>query len=135
MHMKKIIKNKKLLLIILLLLPAVGGTFAYFFNRNTFSNIFISRDAPIIVTDETFESPSDWVPGTITPKVLDIHNENSYPVGVRVKFDASWVDSNGNSLPLYQCVEFSNETCTESDWTMLDDSTHNKIYGTCRKTW
>ena len=122
--------NKKRFILVLILLIGIGGVFAYFFNRTTFSNVFKARSGPVIITEEDFESPSDWVPGTTTTKTLDIINENDYAVGVRVKFDESWVSGNGDELSLYQCQDYSTDTCTEDDWTPLDDVTHNYIYGT-----
>ncbi len=95
-------KNKKSLIFLILLLVVsitIGGTIAFFSSRDTFSNEF-NAGTYVIQTQERFESPDDWTPGTTTDKEVIVTNRGTTPAAVRVKLTESWKDTNGNPLPL-----------------------------------
>ena len=90
----------------LMILAAVGGTFAYFRFTESFDNNFRLGVQEITYT-ETFESPTDWVPCTETPKALVITNTSTTAINARIKIREKWekLDENGEiiegeSLPL-----------------------------------
>ena len=90
-------KNKKSLvaLVALLVVGVVGSTFAYFTTTKTFENIFSTEGYSTSVS-ETFESPTEWTPGTTTSKVVTATNNGDVEVAVRVKLEEAW--SNGLAL-------------------------------------
>ena len=95
-------KNKKPLIYLLLLIGSlcvVGATIAYYTSSDTFSNEF-NTSTYEIETQENFESPDNWTPGTTTPKTVIATNKGNTPAAVRIKLTPSWVDANGDSLPL-----------------------------------
>ncbi len=95
-------KNKKPLIFIALLfsvLLVVGGTIAYYTSSDTFENEFDTGTYKI-ETQEVFQSPDNWTPGTTTPKTVIATNKGTTPAAVRIKFEESWQDKDGNSLPL-----------------------------------
>lgn len=89
-------------LVILLVLVAVGligATLAYFTSTDSFANIFQTKTYKTEVTEE-FESPDDWTPGTETSKTVTAKNTGDVDIAVRVSYTESWVDANGQTLPL-----------------------------------
>lgn len=90
-------KNKKSLiaLVALLIVGVVGSTFAYFTTTKTFKNEFKTEGYSTSVS-ETFESPTEWTPGTTTEKVVTATNNGDVEVAVRVKLEEAW--SNGLAL-------------------------------------
>ena len=95
-------KNKKPLIFIALLFSVfliVGGTIAYYTSSDTFNNEFDTGTYKI-ETQEAFVSPDNWTPGTTTPKTVIATNKGSTPAAVRIKLTPSWVDANGDPLPL-----------------------------------
>ena len=119
-------KSKKKLILPLVLLIGIGVTIAYFFSSSTFSNIFLAKTVPTIITREKFESPDGWKPGDTTEKTITTENKDSDDdICIRVKFDEAWVDSEGNTLALYQngnkaaIINFSN--WSSNKWTLADD--------------
>ena len=95
-------KNKKPIIFIALLFVfciVVGGTIAYYMSSDTFSNAFNTGKYGV-TTQEVFESPDNWTPGTTTPKNVHVTNNEDTPVAVRIKLEESWKDSNGDPLPL-----------------------------------
>lgn len=85
--------------IFVVLFGIIGGTIAYFGTNNTFENVFNTSEY-IIETTELFESPANWMPGDVTPKVINVTNKGDVPAAVRIWFEESWVDKNGNPLPV-----------------------------------
>jgi len=84
-------KGKKTPLIaiaILLVVGVIGGTIAYFTNKETFENIFGTAEYNTTI-NETFKSPKNWVPGTTTTKRVEVINKGNVPVVVRAKIDNS----------------------------------------------
>ncbi len=95
-------KNKKSLIFLVLLFVigiTVGGTIAYFSSRDTFSNEF-NTGTYVIQSQERFESPDDWTPGTTTDKEVIVTNKGTTPAAVRVKLTESWKDADNNPLSL-----------------------------------
>lgn len=94
-------KNKKPLIALLLvaILGTVGVTFAYFTSEDTFKNIFNTKPYIMEVTD-TFESPTNWTPGTTTEKKIIATNKGDVDAAVRISYEESWTDASGNTLAL-----------------------------------
>ena len=94
-------KNKKSLVALLLVavLGIVGVTIAYFTSTDTFTNVFRTQPYRMEVT-EVFESPSNWVPGTTTSKVVYANNTGNVGAAVRVSYTESWKDALNQNLPL-----------------------------------
>lgn len=120
---KEVKKNNKPLIALLLLaiVGVVGVTIAYFTSNATLENIF--KTAPYSTqVEEEFTSPTNWTPGTTTPKTVVAKNTGDVPVAVRVSIEEEWVSGNGESLPLEQngnkaaIINFANT----SDWTLVD---------------
>ena len=77
----------------------IGGALAYFQTSDPLENVFnVAEYSPTIV--EHFESPSDWTPGTTTEKTVEVTNNGSIPMAVRVKYTEKWADAEGTALPL-----------------------------------
>ena len=95
-------KNKKPIIFAALLFViclTIGGTIAYYTSSDTFDNTFNSGTYDI-ETQENFVSPDNWTPGTTTPKTVIATNKGTTPAAVRIKLTPSWVDANGDPLPL-----------------------------------
>lgn len=95
-------KNKKGKLLLLLALGGfmiLGSTLAYFTTSDIFTNIFKTATyQPQII--ETFESPSDWTPGTTTPKAVIVRNNGSIDMAVRASYEEKWINANGEEIAL-----------------------------------
>ena len=121
-------KNKKPILFGLLMLligGIVGGTFAYFTSQDTFENEFKTKPYKMEVT-ETFESPTDWTPGTTTNKTIVAKNTGDVDAAVRVKLVESWKDANNQTLALKDgnnnaaaIINFASDLSTK--WTKSGD--------------
>ena len=95
-------RKKKALLTLLMVavLGVVGGTFAYFMSEDTFTNIFSTKPYKMEVK-ETFQSPTDWTPGTTTSKTVIAKNTGQVDAAVRVSIESqAWQDSLGQPLNL-----------------------------------
>ena len=114
-------KSKKPLVAIVLvvLFGLIGGTIAYYQTNDSFSNVFNSGKY-VITTEEEFESPPDWTPGDKTPKEVTVKNEGTVDAAVKVCFEESWKDENGNPLSL---VDQNNEP-----YSILDFDSNYKRY-------
>ena len=98
--MKKKLNTRSLYAVLgVILLGIVGVTFAYYSTNNTFTNEFNAGEYKI-KTEEVFESPTNWKPGDVTPKIINVKNEGTVDAAVKVCFREKWEDENGNSLPL-----------------------------------
>ena len=86
-------------LLMVAVLGAVGVTIAYFTSTDTFTNTFGTKPYSIQVK-ETFESPTDWTPGTTTNKTVSATNMGDVDAAVRVSFEESWKDSADGDLDL-----------------------------------
>ena len=95
-------RKKKALLTLLMVavLGVVGGTFAYFMSEDTFTNVFSTKPYKMEVK-ETFQSPTDWTPGTTTSKTVIAKNTGQVDAAVRVSIESqAWQDSLGQPLNL-----------------------------------
>lgn len=130
--MKKMNKKPLIALLLLAVVGVVGGTFAYFTNEATFENVFKTSVYSTEVT-ETFNAPTDWKPGTTTPKTVVAKNTGSVPVAVRVSYTEKWVaadgttelsltDDDGNRAAV---INFANT----ADWTKVGDYYYYKNKG------
>ena len=82
-----------------LLLGLVGVTFSYFQSTGEIVNEFQAGEYSTSA-EETFVSPSNWLPGDTTEKLLNITNEGNVDMAVRVSYTEKWEDENGDDLPL-----------------------------------
>jgi len=94
-------KNKKKLLIVsgISLLTILGGTLAYFTTSTEIANFFKTALYQNKIV-ETFESPSDWTPGTTTDKSIVVTNTGSINMAVRASYTEKWVNGNGDEISL-----------------------------------
>ena len=92
-------KEKKTILILILVLTIgiVGLTIAYFSNSSTVNNIFTTQPYGTTV-EETFTSPSNWLPGTTTDKTVVATNTGNVDEAVRISLSESWTTANHNTL-------------------------------------
>ena len=94
-------KKYKIIIIIALALIwtiyAVGKTYAYFNNKIEINKTLTSPTYSTEITD-TFESPSNWMPGETVPKQILVRNSGQVKVAVRVSYNYSWESSSGQSL-------------------------------------
>jgi len=86
-------------LVAVIALGIIGVTFAYFSSSDTFTNEF-QTEPYVMEVVETFNSPTDWVPGTTTAKTVVATNKGDVDAAVRVWMEESWVDASNQSLPL-----------------------------------
>ena len=121
-------KNKKPLFIglFVVLLGIIGSTIAYYNSNDTFTNEF-STGKYIIESSETFESPDNWMPGDRTPKQLTVTNQGTVPAAVRVYFEESWTDKDGNPLPL-------EVNANRVSLINYSDNSNDFWYSTCNST-
>ena len=93
--------NKKKLMIVsgFSLLTILGGTLAYFSTTSDIENIFLSGKYQNEIV-EKFESPTSWTPGTTTEKEVQVTNKGNVDMAVRASFTESWINANGEELPL-----------------------------------
>ena len=115
--------NKKpmIALVLVAVLGVVGTTIAYFTSTNTFPNVFGTKTYSMEV-NEAFNAPSDWTPGTTTPKTITATNRGTVDAAVRVSMSENWQDASGNDLPLfdsnnrfYSIINFATDLNTK--WT------------------
>lgn len=94
-------KNKKKLLIVsgISLLTILGGTLAYFTTSTEIANFFKTALYQNKIV-ETFESPSNWTPGTTTDKSIVVTNTGSINMAVRASYTEKWVNGNGDEIAL-----------------------------------
>ena len=116
-------KNNKPLIALFLLaiVGLVGVTIAYFTSSTTFENVFKTAPYSTQVTEE-FTSPTDWTPGTTTPKTVVAKNTGDVPIAVRVSYEEEWISSNGTTLPLIQSGKTAAivNLANTSDWTLVN---------------
>ena len=96
--MKKI-KNKKSLLAIVaaVIIVAIGVTYAIFNSVSSRENIFNLGNYSFI-TMESFESPTDWLPGETIDKTIYGMNNGDIPVAFRIKYEERWEDASGDPI-------------------------------------
>lgn len=96
--MKKI-KNKKSLLAIVaaMFIVVIGVTYAVFNSVSTRENEFSVGNYSFI-TMESFESPTDWLPGETIDKTIYGMNNGDIPVAFRIKYEERWEDASGEPI-------------------------------------
>ena len=96
--MKKI-KNKKSLLAIVaaMFIVAIGVTYAVFNSVSSKENEFNLGNYSFI-TMESFESPTDWLPGETIDKTIYGMNNGDIPVAFRIKYEERWEDASGDPI-------------------------------------
>ena len=128
------LQNKKAIiaLVLVAVLGVVGTTFAYFTSTDTFENVFSTKPYTMEVA-ETFVSPDDWTPGTTTSKSVIATNKGDIDAAVRVSYTESWVDSNGDPLPLKDndnneaaIINFANNW--SNSWTKSTENSKDYYY-------
>lgn len=131
--MKKMERKKYnivLILVLILTVFIVGTTFAYFTSSQTVQNVFQAQPYSTEITD-TFVSPDNWVPGTVTPKTVSAKNTGNVDVAVRISYTESWVSQNGDALSL---TLDNGERVAVLTLINTDDWTYNKGYYYYNKT-
>jgi len=115
--------NKKKLLIVsaISIFTILGGTLAYFTTSTNITNILKTALYQNEIV-ETFTAPTDWTPGTTTPKTIKVTNNGSIDMAVRVSYTEKWTSANGNNLSLKDedgnvasIIDFND------DWTLDED--------------
>ena len=102
-------------------LMTIGATLAYFTTTSNLKSFFKTGlyQNQII---ETFESPANWTPGTVTPLSIDTTNTGNVSMAIRASYVEKWVSSNKDVLEL---EDENNNTAAiinfSSDWTLNDD--------------
>ena len=92
--------NKALIALALVaLIGIVGGTYAYFTSTSTLNNSFQTGTYATSVTEE-FVSPTNWVPGTVTQKKVNVTNKGTVSIVARASYTESWTAADGTSLLL-----------------------------------
>ena len=93
--MKK--SNKSIIaLLIVLTIGLVGLTVAYFANSTDVANEFKTNPYGTTV-EETFNAPSNWLPGDITKKEISATNTGEVDEAVRISFTEGWTPYNTSS--------------------------------------
>lgn len=120
-------KNKKpiIALVALVAVGLVGATIAYFTSEVTLDNVFTTATYKTKTT-ETFSSPTDWLPGTTTPKTVVTENEGTIPVVVRASLAEKWTNENnqevtGLNYRDYTTINFANIGTGNNQWTKVGD--------------
>ena len=115
-------KNKKTLvaLILVAVLGIVGATYAYFTSRAILNNEFKAGTYSTVVIDE-FTSPTNWKPGDVTAKRVNVKNKGTIAVIARAKFTESWTAADGTDLPLTRDGERVAQFTIGEDWELADD--------------
>ena len=114
-------KKKKSLfaIIVVLLILVVGATIAYFNSSTSFNNQFNIGDYNVVVR-EIFTSPSNWAPGDTTEKKIFAKNEGTVDAAVRIKYEETWTDSNGDEITTIPNDAVILNFTTPSNWTKND---------------
>ena len=113
-------KKKSLFAIIaVLLILVVGATIAYFNSSTSFNNQFNIGDYNVVVR-EIFTSPSNWAPGDTTEKKIFAKNEGTVDAAVRIKYEETWTDSNGDEITTIPNDAVILNFTTPSNWTKND---------------
>ena len=109
------IKSRKafIALCCLILIVSIGVTFALFFSNTSRENIYDLGNFNV-VTSETFESPSSWMPGDKINKTITATNNGDISAVFRVRYVERWEDANGNDItssvsPNTVTINYANE--------------------------
>ena len=97
--MKKNNKKKLLVFLGISVFTVLGGTLAYFTTSTAFRNIFNTAKYETKIV-ESFVSPDNWTPGTITQKEIKVTNDGTIDMAVRASYTEKWISKNGKELSL-----------------------------------
>ena len=91
--------NKKTIFILILVLfvGIVGLTLAYFANSTSVVNQFTTQPYGTTV-EETFTSPSNWLPGDEVDKTIVATNTGNVDEAVRISLSENWKTANNGTL-------------------------------------
>ena len=115
--------NKKTIIILILVLTIgiVGLTIAYFSNSTSVDNQFTTQPYGTTV-EESFISPSNWLPGDITPKTIKATNSGNVDEAVRISFTEGWTPANsGSTLNGWIHADGTKSTHTSSEELANDE--------------
>ena len=113
--------NKKLLLIAGISSAMIlGGTLAYFTTSNDIANSLRTGLYQHSIV-ETFESPTNWTPGTTTNKTVKVSNNGNVPMALRASYTERWVNNKGEDLPLKDGETIATVINFNNSWTKSDD--------------
>ncbi|MBQ8901737.1 MAG: hypothetical protein IJY87_01560 [Bacilli bacterium] len=99
MKNKKVSKKKMLIVLVISLFTILGETLAYFTTSGSIKNVLKTALYQNKIVEE-FEAPTNWTPGTTTPKTIKVTNTGKIDMAVRVSYEEKWVNGNGEELPL-----------------------------------
>ena len=117
------LRNKKTLgIFAAFALLLIGGTFAVSRDTSILANLFRIGTYKTSAT-EVFNSPSNWMTCETVEKSITVKNEGSMPVAARIKIDESWIDKDGNTLPLV----FTDDNDNTQNWAVIDINTTDWI--------
>ena len=122
--------NKALIALALVaLIGIVGGTYAYFTSTSTLNNSFKTGTYATSVTEE-FVSPTNWVPGTVTQKKVNVTNKGTVSIVARASYTESWTAADGTSLSLTRNGDPIAQFEIGSDWVQEGNYYYyNKVLG------
>ncbi len=91
-------KNRKTIVALLLvaIVGLVGLTIAYFANSQTINNLFSTKEYGTTYIEE-FVSPSNWLPGDTTAKVVTATNSGQVDEAVRISLSEEWIPNDANA--------------------------------------
>lgn len=98
----------------------LGSSLAYFTSTGSIDNTFKTGKYEHRI-EETFISPSDWLPGETIPKMITVTNDGSVDMAIRASFTESWQSKNGDELPLKQDGNDVAVIDFDSSWTKDSD--------------
>lgn len=119
-------KKHKLIisLVALLVIGTVGATFAYYTSSKSFTNKFVTGEYGTVIR-EKFESPSDWAPGDVTEKIVNVKNTGDVEIAARIAITETWTSKGGNDLSKVITVNNAEEKIalftTGSNWVLNAD--------------
>ena len=93
---------------------------AYFANSTSVDNLFNTQPYGTTVIEE-FTSPSDWLPGDTTSKVLTATNTGNVDEAVRIRLNESWKTANNGTLNGWIHADGSKSTHTTNDELTTDE--------------
>ena len=115
--------NKKTIILLLLIaiVGVVGLTIAYFSNSTSVDNQFTTQPYGTTV-EESFISPSNWLPGDITSKTITATNSGNVDEAVRISFTEGWTPANsGSTLNGWIHADGTKSTHTSSEELANDE--------------
>ena len=115
-------KNKKMLVALALvaIVGVISATYAYFTSTATLNNEFKTGTYATSVTEE-FTSPTNWKPGDVTTKKVNVTNKGTVDVAARASYTESWTAADGTKLDLTRDNEAVAQFTIGEDWVQDGD--------------